>query len=913
MLYTIIIAPIEMIVEWTFLFIYNRFSSLNVIYSVFGVSIVINFLALPLYNIADKLQEKERNISKSLESRLKRIKKAFKGDEQFMMINEYYRQNNYHPLYVLRSSLSILIEIPFFIAAYHFLSHCEYLSGQSWIFFKDLGNPDELIHFSIANKSVIISILPIIMTLINFVSGAIYCKEAPLREKLQLYGVAVLFLILLYKSPSGLVIYWILNNIFSLFKNIVMKTKNPKRILHIILTLCFLVLSIAFCIFKADSSLYKKIFLFAFTIFFALIPYLFVLLKRSALWSKINLQPNESNSKQTFILFIFSAISLWILCGILLPASVISSSPIEFSFIGNTDSPINYIKSATLLFFGFFVLWPFIIYKMFGNDVKNYLSIIIFSISICALCNVYIFKANYVSLDTFFQIESPTKNLTIPFYKSILSIFIFVVAFLLILFVKKLNKVSIISTLMLAVGIAEFGFGIYKTSFINKEFKYYSTKHVAISDNTEIKPVYHLSKTDKNVIILFLDRAIGSFPKYIFEQFPDIAQEFSGFVYYPNTLSSGGNTINGIPPTMGGYEYSSYENYIRDDMLLVDKHNEALLVMPKLFLDAGYEVTFTDPSMSNYVWEGDYTPFEKYPEINVSKQIGKYTKNYFNEKKNLIINEPDKYITKHIKDFSILQILIPCTRTIFYNTALNKTENNSDFYNNFSSLYYLPNLVDFDSSSNTLSIIENELPHRPYLLKAPDYEITMNKNEKYEVEDLYKSTNILDLKDYNVNIASYMQVSKFLKYLKDNDVYDNTRIILVSDHGYFHSYSDFANFEDPIVPSQFNCLLMYKDFNSNESFRVDNSFMTNADTLFLAKQDLGLSTKNPFTNKEFEQNKDYVICCPVQNYENNTLTGNQYNPNYMRNKTKFDYSNLKCWKVHDNIFDPNNWETFNFQ
>ena len=90
-LYAIIISPIESIVDWVFLFIINKIESIGVIGAVFGVSLTINFLALPLYNIADSLQEKERKIAKSLEYRVKRIKKTFKGDERFMMLSEYYR------------------------------------------------------------------------------------------------------------------------------------------------------------------------------------------------------------------------------------------------------------------------------------------------------------------------------------------------------------------------------------------------------------------------------------------------------------------------------------------------------------------------------------------------------------------------------------------------------------------------------------------------------------------------------------------------------------------------------------------------------------------------------------------------------------------------------------------------------
>ncbi|MCH5283682.1 MAG: hypothetical protein J1E59_08540 [Treponema sp.] len=35
---------------------------------------------LPIYNMTDRIQEKQRRIAKSLEERVRRIKKAFKGD-----------------------------------------------------------------------------------------------------------------------------------------------------------------------------------------------------------------------------------------------------------------------------------------------------------------------------------------------------------------------------------------------------------------------------------------------------------------------------------------------------------------------------------------------------------------------------------------------------------------------------------------------------------------------------------------------------------------------------------------------------------------------------------------------------------------------------------------------------------------
>ena len=241
-LYYLIIAPIEMIVEWVFYF-FVKVGVGGIITAVMGVSVVINFLALPLYNIADALQDKERQISRRLEPRLKRIRKAFKGDEQFMMISTYYRQNDYHPLYVLRSSLSILIEIPFFIAAYHFLSHCPMLLGEHFWIFKDLGSPDRMWTLTLGTFSLPINILPIIMTLINVVSAAVYTRGGTVKEKVQIYALAAIFLVLLYESPSGLVIYWILNNLFSLAKNVIQKMKHPHIILCYIIGISMLITS----------------------------------------------------------------------------------------------------------------------------------------------------------------------------------------------------------------------------------------------------------------------------------------------------------------------------------------------------------------------------------------------------------------------------------------------------------------------------------------------------------------------------------------------------------------------------------------------------------------------------------------------------------------------------------------------
>ena len=143
--YNLIIGPIVLIFETIFSTFYT--STYRVGASIVALSVAVNLLVLPLYRRADAMQEEERCRLEKLKPGVDHIKKVFKGDERFMMLQTYYRQNNYKPYYSLKGSLSLLLEIPFFIAAYNFLSNLYLLNGTPFKFILDLGQPDGLLPF----------------------------------------------------------------------------------------------------------------------------------------------------------------------------------------------------------------------------------------------------------------------------------------------------------------------------------------------------------------------------------------------------------------------------------------------------------------------------------------------------------------------------------------------------------------------------------------------------------------------------------------------------------------------------------------------------------------------------------------------------------------------------------------------
>jgi membrane protein insertase Oxa1/YidC/SpoIIIJ len=145
LIYTVIIFPLVQVIDLCYLFCYRLFHNPGL--AGCGVSLAVSVCTLPLYCMADKHENAENLIQKRLRPKIDRIKAVFKGDEQYMILSTYYKQNHYHPIYALRGTAGLLIQIPFFIAAYSYLSHLPLLRGVPLLWIEDLSKPDMLIKF----------------------------------------------------------------------------------------------------------------------------------------------------------------------------------------------------------------------------------------------------------------------------------------------------------------------------------------------------------------------------------------------------------------------------------------------------------------------------------------------------------------------------------------------------------------------------------------------------------------------------------------------------------------------------------------------------------------------------------------------------------------------------------------------
>jgi len=884
-LYNIFIFPLVQIVEISFVIVYRIFRDKAL--AIFGVSAAITSCTMPLYFIAEKWQQIEREIQARLNPKVKKIKSVFKGDEQYMVLSAYYRQNHYHPIYALRSSLGVFIQVPFFIAAYAYLSNLEFIKGASFIFIKDLGAPDRLLSLS----GFYLNLLPIVMTVINCVSGAVYTKGLANREKIQVYGMALVFLVLLYNSPSGMVLYWTMNNIFSLIRNILSKTKHAPKIVYGFLCLCVIIIDIRFIPLGFSP---KRLFVAGLCSLIFFVPlfikfYKFCIKKFSTF---INPDKNSLSSDKVFIL---SACILFILSGLVIPSSLIASSVQEFSFHDPYTTPLPFIFTIFIQAAGLFLLWPLCVFYLFPKKVKYGLTFIISLLSVTALINTFLFPGDYGFLTTSFRFSNPDTFESK--YKIIilsgLATIVLLCGFTYLLLTKRK---FIFYSFQLIILTALVFFGIYNVFKINVEFKNFENQArqsvMGASGSEKPEPVYHFSRNGKNVIVIMLDAAISGYVPYIFNEKPELLKDFSGFTYYPNCVSFGCHTRIGAPVLFGGYEYEP-RLIQKDRSYTMQKHNETLLMMPRIFLKDGYRVTVTEPVFANYSWKPDLSIFAPYPEITVMNILGNYTGMWLRSHPELKIVSVPEILRELLIRFSFLKISSPALRIFIYDRAdwLKEQKNASeqlslDTIDSYTTLDYMPLITDIsDSSTNTYTAIVNELTHDTAIFQYPDYVPKMDvTNQGYGP--------LSEEKTYHSIMASFILLGKWFKFLQEQDVYNNSRIIIVSDHGRSvkGKYSGNLLLPNNDWLSSYHALLMVKDFNSYGDIVTDAAFMTHGDVPVIAMNELIDNPKNPFSNNPVTTNKKNGAVITSANALQFKITDDQW------------------LSVHENIFDPENWK-----
>ena len=111
----------------------------------------------------------------------------------------------------------MLLQMPVFIGLYQVLWRSVAFKGAKFLWIKDLSGPDALLKFdfNIPLLGPYLNILPLIMGLSQFmVSRFSTTNIKDPTQRQMMFMMPIVFTFILYNLPSGLVLYWLVSNIW---------------------------------------------------------------------------------------------------------------------------------------------------------------------------------------------------------------------------------------------------------------------------------------------------------------------------------------------------------------------------------------------------------------------------------------------------------------------------------------------------------------------------------------------------------------------------------------------------------------------------------------------------------------------------------------------------------------------------
>ena len=732
--------------------------------------------------------------------------------------------------------LPLLCQIMIAFSVCSFSQEIIYLKDLDFLMIEDLSIPDGII-------GQCINVLPLLfLVIISFIS---VLNKKDLYVKIVSIAEGLILTFFIYNMPSLVSIFWLLFSIVLTFAQII------------------------------------------------------VLVCRNISEKGVDTKLNDEKRKEQietpdFYIFFGGVVYIILLAGYYIPTNIIKASTQEFVDITDIQNPMHYVAYSMALSFGFWGIFGSGYYLFAETKTKLILERVIWVMAGTASIDYLLAGAYQGEISSSLAYFDPKEFDISRIIISIIFTLIIMLG-LLVVIEKKKSFVKLLVTVQVGVLIVSILMNTVKILYDYRHMEYLNEGEENIAAGIK------LSKNGNNVVVLIMDRALGPVVPFLFEEKPELKEQFDGFIYYPNTVSFGAYTNTGIPAVYGGYEYTPEAINKRKDESLADKHNEALKVLPKLFSQNGYDVTVIDPAYAGYNWIPDLTIFNEIAGMNAYRLEGTFKDQY------PVDYVSDEEMLKRNFFFHAVMKMMPLNwQDLLYDSGnycdLNSNQcirtsrytqdgYHTNFLNNYYVLKNLSKLTILDDEENNCFVsLYNGTPHMECLLQEPNYvPVRHVDNRDFHLEDdaeLHAGDRTINnwlpvqVEFFHVDMATFLMLGEWFDYLKQNDCYDNTRIIIVADHGADTGHLDFV-LDNNMDVEAFMPMLLMKDFNAH-GYEESDERMTNADVPYLATKGLIDNPLNPFTGNLLDAHEkgdsDEFHVFYSENNTLNTNHGNVYKP-----------------------------------
>ena len=636
-----------------------------------------------------------------------------------------------------------------------------------------------------------VNALPIVMTVVN-ITATLTTPGLTRKDTLQAIIIAFFFLALLYNAASALLIFWTMNNVFFLLQNLRLPIRLPR--------------------FRKPGFAQGGM--------------------------------NTVMAATMRSVYSLSCAGLAILIFLYVPFQTYASDP-EFFGMGPLEVLRDMTSFLSLAFFMSFVTWLW-----FPSRFKAIPAFCALCAFCFAFCNIYIFTEDLGALDgtTFLQdkILHASPNVIKDFIPPLIVSLILagLLFFKIRIQIGRILSISIFSIVLItAWNIAQAYTCIYE----------YQKSHLP----SYAKGILSYSKSKENVIIIVMDMFTGGhIEKMIADPwFDNFKKTMDGFTWYPDTISASAVTIMSLPSIYGGHNYLPDNQNKEKSFTLNEKINKAFALLPRNFSQNGYHV---------HIINGLDAFNRKYYKNNIGAQSNVTTVAHVRD--DFLSHYYPSIPRRSFKKFFFLMGTFQAS-PLFIKKSIYRSnkwtsfcegiiEAHQGFYKEEDAFfrYALTSNITLDSKMPTVKIFYTMLSHFTWHF-SPD----LKDAAPPIVDDPYPETDgQLTFKDGVIPEHYYAErhlmryISILIEHLKNSGIYDNTRIILVSDHGERDSpmvaraYNNGKEFPDGseygqgnYAPGRPHALLMVKEPGQRGPLRINNAFMSTADVPALALKSVG--------------------------------------------------------------------------
>jgi YidC/Oxa1 family membrane protein insertase len=222
----IIAFPMGQLLKWLFDFLGDY--GLAII----GFTLITKLLLLPI-NIKQTHSTKKMN---EIQPKMKAIQEKYKNDKQKLneKLMELYKEENYNPA---SGCLPALIQLPIIYALFNvlrvpvkyvFKTEAAYEAiSKSFLWMTDIGMPEsQATMLMVAGFGLpLLAVISGVTTYIQMKMTSPNSKDP--TQKSMTTVMPIMFAFITYTVPSGLAIYWIVGNIFTIIQQYIMLRNKP--------------------------------------------------------------------------------------------------------------------------------------------------------------------------------------------------------------------------------------------------------------------------------------------------------------------------------------------------------------------------------------------------------------------------------------------------------------------------------------------------------------------------------------------------------------------------------------------------------------------------------------------------------------------------------------------------------------